>query len=180
MSHLVNHVELMQDEIAFWRQSTACYIALARYDLERLQRGEEPLTSPQARLREHVRCLQAASDGEFFQRCEACGKPVRPGQAVVSSAEVGEIHAQPCMGAPDEQVKQGRMPADPETIEREDEDDPAEAAEIAADPHFSIHASEPALSQAQVLAELMHGAAILKQIEDCVPLEQLDLGRPEP
>lgn len=94
------NLEELRAEVWYWREEAAADLA---FRVSEYQRGGSGAFRTRQALRDRIRCLAEQLEGalghDLFQACEACGEAVKPGQAVISDADGGELHAT-CMGAP--------------------------------------------------------------------------------
>lgn len=155
------------DEIYGWRQSITCYLQTAIEDVARPKNHPDPgmdwRQSPEQRLKEFLGVLSSALEGDNHPSCESCSKPVRPGQPVVPSEEVGAMHAE-CVGASPEDIAAGEIWVDPETLGPVEEGDPP--LDIRADglARLGIFIDAPLYSDEAILAMIEKGSAAQAKI----------------
>ena len=153
-------VEELREEVNFWRQNAACWLSSALFATAEGAMGLKAWRynrSPGRQVRELSSVLGEALTGEgMFPGCEGCGKPVKPGELVVSFEDVGEMHAR-CAGASGDQLRDGgRIPVPLESLSLEEGEAPPD------DPALSVYASSDLYTPEHIEAFVTEGRAWLE------------------
>ena len=150
-------IEELRAEVWFWREGAAATLGAKMLWLEAMNDGDARRRGIK-RVRKQVTTLSAqlqeALAGEYWSLfCEACGGPVKPGQAVISDVDCGEMHADCADGGWGRYKPGDKLFLEPEAIAWEGEGPKPD--------HIVCHASERLYTTAQLVEQLGRARAAL-------------------
>lgn len=152
----------LRDEVWFWREETTAELFHLRRAVEATTARSKAGQEARQRLRGAVQQLSEALSGDVLDDCFACALPIRPGDAVITDVNEGEMHAQcPKPGRPQTIMPGDKVFLDPESIVIDD--DHPEGGDPALKPdHIVAHEAARLFTAEQISQRLAEARALLE------------------